>query len=225
MNRANEFVDSVGSKLVASLAGLGLAGFVIFHMLGNLQVFEGSDAINGYASFLHDMPILLWTARAGLLTVAAVHVGLTIRLALRNRQGRPVPYALRRYRAASVASRTMALTGSLLLAFIIFHLLHLTVGVIDPSAPDGMDVQGRLDVYGKIVHAFRNPLYVGIYVAGQLALGLHLSHAISSAFQTWGIEHAALDRLFKLAGPGVALFVVLGNLAIIFAVFLGWLHP
>jgi succinate dehydrogenase / fumarate reductase cytochrome b subunit len=214
----------VNSKIVASLAGLGLVGFVIFHMLGNLQVFEGSDAINGYASFLRDMPILLWTARAGLLVAAGVHVGLTLRLTLRNRQGRPVAYAARRYRAASVASRTMALTGSLLLVFILFHVLHLTVGVIDPSAPDGLDMQGRVDVYKKIIHAFNNPLYVGIYVVGQLVLGLHLSHAVSSAFQTWGIEHAALDRLLKLAGPGVALFVVLGNLAIIFAVFLGLLR-
>ncbi|MCP9456325.1 MAG: succinate dehydrogenase cytochrome b subunit [Nitrospira sp.] len=209
---------------MASLAGLVLVGFVIVHMLGNLQVFEGSDAINGYASVLRDMPIFLWTARAGLLTAVVVHVGLTVRLALRNRQGRPVPYTLRRYRAASVASRTMALTGSLLLMFIVFHLLHLTVGIIDPAAPHGMDAQGRMDVYGKIIHAFRNPLYVGIYVGGQLVLGLHLSHAVSSVFQTWGIAHAALDRLFKLAGPGVALFVVLGNLAIIFAVFLGWVR-
>lgn len=224
MNHPHGFVDLIKSKLVASLAGLGLVGFVIFHMVGNLQVFEGSDALNGYASILRDMPILLWTARIGLLTAAIVHVGLTIRLALRNRRGRPVPYVLRRYRAASVASRTMALTGSILLVFIIFHLLHLTGGVIDPSAPNGMDAQGRVDVYGKVVHAFRNPLYVGIYVVGQIALGFHLSHAVSSAFQTWGIEHAALDRLFKLAGPSVALFVVLGNLAIIFAVFLGWLH-
>ncbi|MCP9446550.1 MAG: succinate dehydrogenase cytochrome b subunit [Nitrospira sp.] len=214
----------MNSKIVASLAGLGLVGFVIFHMLGNLQVFEGSDAINGYASILRDMPILLWTARVGLLAVAGVHVGLTLRLALRNRQARSVAYAARRYRFASVASRTMALTGSLLLMFIIFHLLHLTAGVIDPPALDGLDAQGRIDVYGKIVHAFSNPLYVGIYVAGQLVLGLHLSHAVSSVFQTWGIEHAALDHLFKLAGPGVALFVVLGNLAIIFAVFLGLLR-
>lgn len=225
MSRVKVFFNSsVNSKIVASLAGLGLVGFVIFHMLGNLQVFEGGDAINGYASFLRDMPILLWTARAGLLVAAGVHVGLTLRLALRNRQGRPVAYAARRYRAASVASRTMALTGSLLLVFILFHVLHLTVGVIDPSAPDGLDMQGRVDVYKKIIHAFNNPLYVGIYVCGQLALGLHLSHAVSSAFQTWGIEHAALDRLLKLAGPGVALFVVLGNLAIIFAVFLGLLR-
>ncbi len=225
MSRVKVFFNSsVNSKIVASLAGLGLVGFVIFHMLGNLQVFEGSDAINGYASILRDMPILLWTARVGLLAAAGVHVGLTLRLALRNRQARSIAYAARRYRAASVASRTMALTGSLLLAFIIFHLLHLTVGVIDPSAPDGVDAQGRMDVYGKIVHAFSSPLYVGIYVVGQLVLGLHLSHAVSSVFQTWGIEHAALDRLFKLAGPGVALFVVLGNLVIIFAVFLGLLR-
>ncbi|MCS6897537.1 MAG: succinate dehydrogenase cytochrome b subunit [Nitrospira sp.] len=222
MSRANLFFDSsMNSKIIVSLTGVGLVGFVIFHMLGNLQVFEGSDAINGYASILRDMPIFLWTARAGLLVAAGFHIGLAIRLALRNRQGRPVAYAVREYRAASISSRTMALTGSLLLLFIVFHLLHLTAGVIDPSAPDGIDEQGRMDVYGKIIHAFSNPIYVGIYVIGQLALGLHLSHAVSSALQTWGIEHAALNHLFRLTGPVVALLVVLGNLSIIFAVFLG----
>jgi succinate dehydrogenase / fumarate reductase cytochrome b subunit len=203
---------------------LGLVGFVLFHMLGNLQVFEGGDALNGYASLLRSMPILLWTARLGLLVVAAFHIVLAIQLVLRNRRARPVAYAVREYRNASVASRTMALTGSLLLLFIVFHLLHLTAGLVDPSVPDRLDAQGHLDVYGKIVHAFRNPLYVALYLIGQLVLGLHLSHAVSSSLQTLGIEHAAFNCMIKTAGPAVALFVVLGNLSIIFAVFLGLVH-
>jgi succinate dehydrogenase / fumarate reductase cytochrome b subunit len=193
-------------------------------MLGNLQVFEGGDALNGYASLLRSMPILLWTARLGLLVVAAFHIVLAIQLVLRNRRARPVAYAVREYRNASVASRTMALTGSLLLLFIVFHLLHLTAGLVDPSVPDRLDAQGHLDVYGKIVHAFRNPLYVALYLIGQLVLGLHLSHAVSSSLQTLGIEHAAFNCMIKTAGPAVALFVVLGNLSIIFAVFLGLVH-
>lgn len=221
MRLFNHFQTSLGSKIVVALTGLGLAGFVVFHMLGNLQVFEGRDALNGYAAFLRDMPMLLWTARLGLLSIVTLHISLAIRLALQNRRARPVAYAVREYRKASVASRTMSVTGSLLLLFIIFHLLHLTAGVVDTSFPDRLDMQGHRDVYGKIIHAFRNPLFVMLYLAGQLVLGLHLNHAVSSSLQTLGFEHAALNRLFKAAGPAVALLVVLGNLVIIFAVFLG----
>lgn len=204
-----------------ALSGLGLVIYVVFHMLGNLQVFEGSHALNGYAAFLRDMPILLWTARIGLLSLAVLHIVLAIRLTLRNRRARPVPYAVREYRQASFASRTMAASGLVLLLFIIFHLLHLTAEVIDPSSADRLDAEGHRDVYGKVVHAFQNPFIVAIYLAGQLGLGLHLSHAVTSSLQTLGLEHAALNRLLKAAGPTVALLVVLGNIAIILAVFVG----
>lgn len=221
MQRVGWFQSSLGSRVVVSLTGLGLVGFVVFHMLGNLQVFEGPDALNSYAAMLRDMPMFLWTARIGLLGVAIFHIALAIQLALRNRRARPVGYALREYRHASVASRTMALTGSVLLVFIVFHLLHLTAGLADPSSNNRLDAGGHADVYGKVVHAFQNPLYVVIYLIGQLALGVHLSHAVSGSLQTLGIEHAAFNRLFKAAGPAVALLVVFGNLAIIFAIFLG----
>lgn len=221
MRLFNHFQTSLGSKVVVALTGLGLVGFVVFHMLGNLQVFEGAEALNSYAALLRDMPILLWTARLGLLSLVAVHIGLAVRLALHNRRARPVAYAVREYRKASLASRTMAVSGSALLLFIIFHLLHLTAGVVDTSFPDRLDLQGHRDVYGKVVHAFRNPLFVVLYLAGQLVLGLHLSHAVSSSLQTLGLEHAALNRLFKAMGPAVALLVVLGNMVIILAVFLG----
>jgi succinate dehydrogenase / fumarate reductase cytochrome b subunit len=190
-------------------------------MLGNLQVFEGPHALNSYAAFLRDMPILLWTARIGLLSLAVLHIGLAIQLSLRNRRARQVAYAVREYRQASLASRTMAASGMVLLLFIVFHLSHLTAGVIDPSAVDRLDSEGHRDVFGKLVHAFQNPFIVALYVAGQLGLGLHLSHAVSSSLQTLGIEQAAFNRLFKAAGPAVALLVVLGNVAIILAIFSG----
>ncbi|HSB45716.1 MAG TPA: hypothetical protein VLD60_11930, partial [Nitrospira sp.] len=117
--------------------------------------------------------------------------------------------------------RTMALTGGLLLLFIIFHLLHLTLGVVDSSFTDRLDAHGRRDVFSKVIHAFQNPLFVVLYLAGQMVLGLHLSHALSSSLQTLGIEHPILDRLFRGAGPVVALLVVAGNMAIILAVALG----
>jgi succinate dehydrogenase / fumarate reductase cytochrome b subunit len=217
----NHFQSSVGSKVVLALSGLGLVIYVIFHMLGNLQVFEGSQALNGYAAFLRDMPILLWTGRIGLLSLAALHIVLAIQLTWRNRRARPVAYTVREYRQASFASRTMAASGLVLLLFIIFHLLHLTAGVIDPSSVDRLDAEGHRDVYGKVVHAFQNPFIVALYLTGQLGLGLHLNHAVTSSLQTLGLEHAAFNRLLKAAGPAVALLVVLGNVAIVLAIFSG----
>jgi len=217
-------LTSLGSKVVVALTGLGLAGFVVFHMLGNLQVFEGSESLNTYAAFLRELPILLWSARIGLLLIAALHVGLTIRLAVHNRRARPVPYAVREYRKASMASRTMALTGGLLLLFIIFHLLHFTAGVVDASFSDRLDPRGHRDVYGKVIHAFQNPWFVVLYLAAQGLLGLHLSHGLSSSLQTLGLEHPLLNRLFRAAGPLVAGIVVLGNAAIILAIALGVLR-
>jgi succinate dehydrogenase / fumarate reductase cytochrome b subunit len=217
-------LTSLGSKVLVALSGLGLAGFVVFHMLGNLQVFEGPEALNSYAEFLRDMPILLWSARLTLLAVVGVHIGLSIRLAIQNRRARPDGYVVHRYRRASLASRTMMLTGMLLTLFIIFHLMHLTAGWVDPAFHNRLDVRGQRDVFGNVVHAFQNPVLVMIYLAGQIVLGLHLSHALSSSLQTLGMEHPMLDRLFKGAGPLVALLVVLGNAAIVLAIAFGLVH-
>ncbi|MBH0208486.1 MAG: succinate dehydrogenase cytochrome b subunit [Nitrospira sp.] len=215
------FQSSVGKKMIMALTGLGLAGFVMAHMLGNLQLFEGPHALNSYAAFLRDMPIVLWAVRIGLLSIAVFHIGLALQLGMRNRRARPVEYTVHRYRQASIASRTMAISGMALLVFVGFHLLHLTAGVIDPGFNDRLDAEGHRDVYSKVVHAFQNPFVVLLYLAGQLGLGLHLNHAIASSIQTMGFEHAGLNRLLKALGPVIGLIVVLGNVAIILAVFLG----
>ncbi|BCA55169.1 Succinate dehydrogenase/fumarate reductase, cytochrome b558 subunit [Nitrospira sp. KM1] len=219
MNRPFGYVQtSIGHKVIVALSGLLLAAFVVFHMLGNLQVFQGAAALNGYAAVLRDMPLLLWTARLGLLGLVGMHLVIGVRLAQRNRRARPEGYAARTYRRASFASRTMAASGMLLILFIIFHILHLTVGVVDHTFVEGVDGRGQRDVFGKVVHAFQNPLYVTIYLAAQAVLGLHLSHALSSSFQTLGLEHPLLDRLFRGTGPVVAGFVVVGNIVIILAI-------
>ncbi len=217
-------LTSLGSKVLIALSGLGLAGFVVFHMLGNLQVFEGREALNAYAAFLRDMPMALWSARLALLAIVGLHIGLSIRLAIHNRRARPTGYAVHHYRRASLASRTMMLTGSLLVLFIVFHLMHLTAGWLDPVLHNRVDLRGQRDVFGNVVHAFQNPLLVVIYLVGQVVLGLHLSHALSSSLQSLGVEHPMLDRLFKGAGPLVALLVAVGNVAIILAIAFGLVH-
>jgi succinate dehydrogenase / fumarate reductase cytochrome b subunit len=217
-------LTSLGSKVLIALSGLALAVFVVFHMLGNLQVFQGPEALNSYAAFLRDMPMALWSARLMLAAIVAWHIGLSVRLALHNRRARPVGYVTHHYRKASLASRTMALTGTLLLLFIVFHLLHLTAGLVDPAAHNRLDVRGHRDVFGNVVHAFQNPVLVVIYLIGQVVLGLHLSHALSSSLQSFGIEHPMLDRLFRGAGPLIAMLVVIGNTAIVLAIAFGLVH-
>ncbi|HKT34270.1 MAG TPA: succinate dehydrogenase cytochrome b subunit [Nitrospira sp.] len=217
-------LTSLGSKVLIALSGLALAVFVVFHMLGNLQVFQGPEALNSYAAFLREMPMALWSARLALLGIVAVHIGLSVRLAIQNRRARPVGYAIHHYRRASLASRTMALSGSLLALFIVFHLLHLTAGVVDPAMHNLLDVRGHRDVFGNVVHAFQNPLLVMIYLTAQVLLGFHLSHALSSSLQSLGMEHPMLDRLFRGAGPLVAMLVVIGNSAIVLAIAFGLVH-
>ena len=217
-------LTSLGSKVLIALSGLALAVFVVFHMLGNLQVFQGPEALNSYAAFLREMPMALWSARLTLLAIVGLHIGLSVRLAINNRRARPVGYVMHQYRKASLASRTMALTGTILTLFIVFHLLHLTAGWVDPSFHNRLDIRGQRDVFGNVVHAFQNPLLVVIYLVGQLVLGFHLSHSLSSSLQTLGMEHPMLDRLFRGAGPLVAMLVVVGNTAIVLAIAFGLVH-
>jgi succinate dehydrogenase / fumarate reductase cytochrome b subunit len=122
--------SSLGSKYVMAITGLLLIGFVLAHMTGNLLVFLGPDAINSYAHALKDKPALLWTARLGLLVVFVVHVVLGIRLTMQNRAARPTPYVYEDTLQASWASRHMLLTGLVLLAFVVYHLAHFTLGVV-----------------------------------------------------------------------------------------------
>src|SRR5262245_46672025 len=121
--------SSIGSKVVVAVTGIGLLGFVIGHLLGNLLIYGGPNALNGYAKALEDNLALLWTARLGLLSIFVLHVGLSVRLSLRNRAARPVRYACEGTVRASYASRTMLYSGLVILAFVIYHLLHFTFGV------------------------------------------------------------------------------------------------
>lgn len=205
--------SSVGQKLIAAVTGLAVVGFLIVHMAGNLQIFAGADALNDYAALLKSQTALLWGARLGLLGLIGLHIAMTVRQASRNRV-RQARYARTAFRRTTWASRSMMLTGLLMLAFIAFHLLHFTVGVIQPSAWEQFDDQGRHDVYAMVVAGFRNPWIVGIYVAGMLTLSLHLKHAIASAFQTLGLARDGHESVFRRLSPAVAAVIILGFLAV-----------
>jgi succinate dehydrogenase / fumarate reductase, cytochrome b subunit len=137
------FASSVGAKFLVALTGLALSGFVLVHMLGNLQIFLGPDAINDYAKMLKEMPTLLWTARIVLLTLFTVHIFVALRLKMRANEARPIPYAHEETVQASFASRSMAYSGLAILAFVLFHIAHYTLGAVQPAPPD--DVKNAAD--------------------------------------------------------------------------------
>jgi succinate dehydrogenase / fumarate reductase cytochrome b subunit len=226
---------TVGSKYLVALTGLALTGFVVAHMTGNLLVFKGRDALNAYAQFLKDQGALLWAARLGLLAVFVLHVWLAVRLKLRNRGARPIAYAYEDTIQASWASRHMLLTGLVIFAFLIFHLLHYTFGLVAATAPDGthyLDLiqslergpgpidpaRGRHDVYAMTVYGFRNVPVAVAYIVAQLFLGLHLSHGVASTFQSMGWSSARVWPTLRAVGLTVAAAVIIGNVSMPLAV-------
>jgi succinate dehydrogenase / fumarate reductase cytochrome b subunit len=215
--------SSVGAKVVVALTGLGLVTFVVFHMIGNLKMFQGPDAINAYAYFLkHSLGALIWIARAGLLAIFVLHIALVIRLHHRAVAARPVPYQFPGSVQATIASRTMKWTGIVVGLFTLYHLAHFTLGWLHGVNLEQLDGKGRQDVYAMVVAGFRSPVISGLYVAAQLALFVHLLHGIQSAFQTLGLKNRRFAGAIWWLGFAIALTILVGNLAIVLGVLLGW---
>ncbi len=203
--------SSIGRKVLMAGTGLALLGFVIGHLLGNLLVFQGRDALNAYAAWLQSRPPMLWTARIGLLAVFSLHVYLGLTLALENRAARPDRYTQNAAVQTTVSSRTIALSGLVVLAFLVFHLLHFTFGMVDRAHTHLTDAAGRPDVYGMVVHGFQNPLIAGSYIVAMLLLGMHLEHGTASLFQTVGINHSSYTPAIRKACLLLVALIVLGN--------------
>ena len=142
--------SSVGLKIVMAVTGVMLSAFILIHMLGNLQIFQGAEAIDGYSKLLHKEPAILWAARAGLLGAVGLHIWAYLVLTRKNQRARGVNYRETKHRESSYASRSMRLTGPLLLAFIIFHILHLTTGTVHPDYHEG-------SVYRNLIAGLKVP--------------------------------------------------------------------
>lgn len=205
--------STLGLKFLMGLTGLVLFLFTVGHMLGNLSVFSGPEKLNAYAHFLKSSGPLLWGARAGLLLTVTVHVVCAVALTRRNREARPSPYAESRPIQSTYASRTMLMSGLVVLAFVIYHLLHFTLGVTDPSNFTKVDAFGRPDVHHMVVQGFRQPLVASIYIAAMLLLGLHLSHGVQSVFQSLGLMHRRSKTLIRRACLGLVWLVIALNIA------------
>lgn len=220
MSSARTFLSSsLGKKVVMAVTGLMLFGFVVGHLVGNLQVYLGREAMNHYAEFLREMlhGTGLWIARAGLLVAVALHIWAATSLTLANRAARPRGYRQRDDLAATYASRTMRWSGVIVALFVVYHLMHLTWGNAHPDFRPG-------DVYHNFVSGFRQPLASAFYMAAMILLGLHLQHGVWSMLQTMGLSHPRYNRLRQAFAYAIAAAVVLGNISFPVAVLTGLLH-
>jgi succinate dehydrogenase / fumarate reductase cytochrome b subunit len=216
MQNALTLVDtSVGKKAIVGVTGAILFGFVVVHLLGNMLVFLGQQALDDYGHMLHAIPELLWGARVVLLISLVTHIVLTIDIARRARSARRVPY--RRYEEAAPMSAiqtlgrtTMVLTGPLLAAYVVFHLAHLTGGA--PVVP-GYEFQDG-HPYSNLVHGFRVWWITAIYVAANAMLCLHLFHGGQAIFQSIGFNHPRYQPAIKRGAAFLAAFVGTGNIVI-----------
>lgn len=217
--------SSVGAKIVMALSGALMFGFIIGHMAGNLQVFLGQDAFNAYAHFLKTTPALLWGTRVVLILSVLAHAVSGLRLAALNKAARPVGYVRKSPVRSTLASRTMALSGLVVGAFIVYHLLHFTVGVTNPEFFTLTDAQGRHDVFTMFVKSFEVPAIAAAYIVANALLGMHLIHGAKSMFQSLGLNHPKYNLLFRVVAPGIGLLVVAGNIFLPIAVLAGIVHP
>ncbi len=223
------FKSSLGKKFIMALTGLGLFAFVVLHMLGNLQIFLGPEQLNAYGQFLQSKPELVWSARIGLLVLVALHIWSAIKLSAENRAARPVGYGNYRPVGSTYASRTMLMSGLIVFCFIVYHLLHFTVQVkaVNLTGQDFVrleDSAHRHDVYRMMILGFSN-LWVSLfYILGMVLLSLHLSHGVSSMFQSLGLKNrkygSALDKFAMLS----AIVLIVGFCSIPIAVLTGFLR-
>lgn len=204
-----------------AVTGGGLVLFVTAHMLGNLQIYLGQEPLNAYAYKLKSLPLLLWTARIGLFVIFALHLALAFYLRKLNRAARLDRYVFNDPVQSSMASRTMLLSGLVIFAFVVYHLLHFTLGVTDPDSHNLVDANGHHDVYSMVVMSFQNFFVSAAYIIAMLFLGLHLSHAVSSMVQTMGLSAGGSRNWIERTGLAVASVLMIGNISIPVSVLLG----
>jgi len=214
--------SSIGAKHIMAVTGLLLFLFAIVHMLGHLQMFGGQDMYNRYAHFLQELWEVKWPVRAGLVALLIIHIVIAIGLVARNRAARPERYARFQPVTSSWVGRSMAMTGLVVFAFLAFHILHFTLGQVQPGYFHVMDPKDRWDAYSMFIHGFQSPAIYAIYLAGIALLALHLGHGAASWLQSLGLRHPKYptDRL----GPALAVFLFVGYMVPPTAVLLGILQ-
>jgi succinate dehydrogenase / fumarate reductase cytochrome b subunit len=216
------YSTAVGKKWVMALTGVGLLGFVLAHMIGNLKLFLSKEEMNLYGEALRDLgghlvprTSLLWLLRIGLIAAFVLHIHAAASLTVANRKARPARYESKRdYVAADYASRTMRWTGVIVGLFVVFHLADLTWGNANPDFVRG-------DPYNNLVASFeRTPVAIA-YIVANVALAFHLYHGAWSMFQSMGINNPKYNGLRRTFAQGFAGLILIGNLSFPVTVQLG----
>jgi succinate dehydrogenase / fumarate reductase cytochrome b subunit len=211
---AGFYGTTIGKKAVMAATGIILFGFIVGHMAGNLQFFLGPDVLNGYAEKLREMPALLWAVRIGLIIAAVLHIASSVSLARAKNAARPIGYARKQSVGSTYASRTMYWSGPIILAFLIYHLLHLTFGTVHPHFQ-------HLRAYENLVIGFSNPVVAIAYIISVTLLGMHLYHGIWSMFQTLGAAHPRYTPKLKVFAKLATGVIVLGFVSVPLAILMG----
>ncbi len=205
-----------------ALTGLLMIFFLLGHVLGNLLLFSGQQALNDYAHWLQNNP-LLWGFRIAMLLLIGLHIYLAVRSAWLNYRARPVAYRVKKHIQLRLSSRLMLLSGLLVLVFVVVHIMHLTLGMIGDNTYFGqLDNNQMRDVYHHVIKGFQDPLMSGFYLLSLVFVGLHLRHGLRSLFQTLGFHHENLIRILAWLLPAFNLFLILAFMLIPVAVLLGW---
>lgn len=239
------FSSSIGRKIIMAVTGLILIGFVVGHLVGNLQIFQEPDHINGYGQFLHSLGALLWIARSVIIVSVVLHVWAATVLTLENKKARGTDYGFKHTIQATLASRAMRWTGYIVLAFLLYHLAHFTVGLAqtgtykenlphytmvgDYRVAGFVVVQAGtpeiLDVYNMVILGFQNPIVSLFYIVAVGLLSLHLLHGFDSLFQTLGLRNAKWSGALRKIAIAFCAAYFFFNLTIPASVLLGRLQP
>ena len=213
------FDTTIGKKAVMAVTGLVLLGFLIGHMLGNLQVFLSANALDGYAHKLQTLGPLLWGVRGILLFSFILHGWMVVDLYARSNAARPIAYRVQKTVATTYAAKIMWLSGIVILLFVVFHIAHFTFPGLSMSANYAHDAHGK--VYQNVVNGFRVPWVSGIYLLAQILLGLHIFHGAWSVLQTLGLSHPRYFNRLRRFAKAISVVIVVGNCSIPLAVLAG----
>jgi succinate dehydrogenase / fumarate reductase cytochrome b subunit len=214
--------SSVGKKYIMAVTGIILCLFVTGHMLGNLHLFMGAQALNHYAHFLQGLGPILWLIRLVMAATLLIHIIFGTWLYFGNRSARPVKYHKLDTVEVSIPGRIMIYTGALVLAYLVYHILHFTIQSIDPSFLTFTDTEGYHDVFHMVVVGYGNFIASAIYMIGMIILGLHIYHGGSSLFQSLGLSNPKYRPLIDKIGPLWAVVVGCGFFVVPLVIVCGW---
>ena len=221
----NFYTSSIGKKIITGVTGLGLSLFVLFHVAGNLTLFAGSEAYNQLAHFLDSLGILLYIVEFTLLGLAIFHVIVGINIRLNTLKARPVGYSqiksIGEPSKQSVSSRSMLITGAILLGFLVLHLSTFKFGAYYSTVINGVEMR---DLSSLVIEKFHNPIYAFGYASVMIMLGFHLRHGIWSAWQSIGVLNSKISPAVYAIALVLAISIAIGFIALPLSIYFGFIN-